>query len=75
MAEEEREFNTLEEGKYQKKEERKEGLIKDKMITKMKRNKRTRRIRKSEQQIVKQKKKKTKKKQSLEIDSKNLSSE
>ena len=43
------------------------------MITKMRRNKRTRRIRKSEQQIVKRRKEKTKKRQLLEIDSKNLS--
>ena len=45
------------------------------MITKTRQNKRTRRIRKSEQQIVKRKKKKTKKRQLLEIDSKNLSRE
>ena len=45
------------------------------MITKTRRNKRTRRIRKSEQQIVKRKKKNIKEKQPLEIDSKNLSRE
>ena len=45
------------------------------MIMKTRRNKRTRRIRKSEQQIVKRRKEKTKKRQLLEIDSKNLSRE
>ena len=44
LAGKEREFNTLIEEKYQKKEERKEGLIEDKMITKTRRNRRTRRI-------------------------------
>ena len=45
------------------------------MITKMRQNKRTRRIRKSEQQIVKRRKEKTKKRQLSEIDSESLDSE
>ena len=45
------------------------------MITKTRQNKRTRRIRKSEQQIVKRKKKKTQKRQLLKIDSERLDRE